>query len=377
MATHSLDGALKSLANALKICQELSLSDGELVERYVNDNDPMAFQALVYRHGPMVLGACRRILQNETEAEDAFQATFLVLVRKAATIRPPGKVSNWLYGVACNTARKAKATGQKRVVKEKEAAQQSVLTAPDQTWEDIKELLDTELYRLPDHYRSAIVLCDLESRTIAEAAQELHCPQGTVASRLRRGRELLAQRLSKYGLSLTAALLTSTFSAGRAQAKLSLTLLSSVLQTVSSASLPPGAQRAPTFSKGLKPMTTARLTLIPLLLILGTVLVTAGDPSSQKPLTGKPPDSQKKKPLMKEEPNELQKLLPPNTILLTEKDQGKTIHAQVGQLIVVCFPYPRPDNLAGFGGTGAGLSAGPCTETVNGGHKRLGKTVTK
>src|SRR5262249_15212782 len=154
-----------------------------------------AFEALIERHGPMVFGVCRRLLADPHAAEDAFQATFLVLVRKAASISPPEMVGNWLYGVACRTAHNARVTLAKLRAKAREmryipqAEEQG-----DAGWRDLQPLLDTELERLPDKYRASIVLCDLEGKSRTEAARQLGLPEGTLSSRLARGRELLGQR---------------------------------------------------------------------------------------------------------------------------------------------------------------------------------------
>ena len=153
--------------------------------------DEAAFEALVRRHGPMVLGVCRRVLRNHHDAEDAFQATFLVLVRKAASIVPREMVANWLYGVAYRTALKARSMIARQRVRERQVTEMPEPEAaePDDCWRDLQPLLDQELSRLPDKYRVPIVLCDLEGKTGKEAARQLGWPEGTVASRLARGRD--------------------------------------------------------------------------------------------------------------------------------------------------------------------------------------------
>jgi RNA polymerase sigma-70 factor (ECF subfamily) len=180
------------------------LTDGELLEGYLGKRDEAFFEALLHRHGPMVLGVCRRILQNEADAQDAFQATFLVFVRKAATIIPRAMVGNWLHGVAHKTALKARAMNRQRRAREREARANVRPATGAGALQDRLEVLDEALSRLPARYRAAIVLCDLEGRTIKEAAKQLDCPPGTVASRLAGGRTLLAKRLLRYGLCLTA-----------------------------------------------------------------------------------------------------------------------------------------------------------------------------
>src|SRR5262249_21683839 len=178
--------------------------------------------ALLRRHGPMVLGVCRRVLRNDADAEDAFQATFLVLVRKAASIRPRGLVGNWLYGVAHTTALKARAMSSRRAAKEREAAARPrpEREVAAETWERLQALLDQELQALPDKYRAAIVLCDLEGRPLKEAARQLGCPLGTVGTRLARGRSLLARRLARHGLTLVGGVLATVLSHNLATAQL-------------------------------------------------------------------------------------------------------------------------------------------------------------
>jgi RNA polymerase sigma factor (sigma-70 family) len=210
MAAAELNKVVEHLRSALGPQDAAAATDGDLLQRYVRQRDEAAFEALVRRHGPVVLGVCRRVLGNEADAEDAFQATFLVLVRKAPTLRCPGTVGNWLYGVACRAARQARrALGKRRM---KEARVVPKPEAPADPWTDLRDVLDRELERLPAKYRTAVVLCDLHGATGQEAARHLGVPAGTVASRLARGRALLAKRLSRHGLALTAAALSGVLS---------------------------------------------------------------------------------------------------------------------------------------------------------------------
>jgi RNA polymerase sigma factor (sigma-70 family) len=155
----------------------------------------------------MVLGVCTRVLRNETDAEDAFQATFLVLVRKAASVIPRTQVANWLHGVAHKTALKAKAMNTRRRVKEREAGAAQGRNATDRTSDSLLEILDGELSALPEKYRAPIVLCDLEGLSYREAAARLGCPQGTLSGRLTRARALLARRVGRRCPPVTAAAL--------------------------------------------------------------------------------------------------------------------------------------------------------------------------
>jgi RNA polymerase sigma factor (sigma-70 family) len=174
-----------------------SQTDNELLRRFLASRDENAFEALVWRHGPMVLALCRRILRDPQDAEDAFQAAFLVLVRKAASIARPELLGNWLYGVASRTARAARAAAEKRRVKEAEAVPREQ-PAQESPWQELQPFLDRELNRLPARYRIPLVLCHLEEKSRQEAARALGLPEGTLSSRLARGRALLAQRLMRW-----------------------------------------------------------------------------------------------------------------------------------------------------------------------------------
>jgi RNA polymerase sigma factor (sigma-70 family) len=203
MTTGQLGGVIRHLHQAALPRALPGLTDGELLERFIARRDEVAFEALLRRHGPMVLGVCRRALRNEADAEDAFQATFLVLVRKAATVVPRALVGNWLYGVARNTALKAKAMNRKRSAKESEAAAMPGPEAPAEDWPELQAVLDEELSRLPEKYRVPIVLCEVEGKALKDAAQQLGWPRGTVASRLARGRGLLARALARRGMAIS------------------------------------------------------------------------------------------------------------------------------------------------------------------------------
>ena len=182
----------------------VGLSDGQLLERFISRREEAALEALMQRHGPMVWGVCRRVLRDHHDAEDAFQATFLVLARRAASVVPREKVGNWLYGVAYQTARKARAMRAKRRLRESQVpdAPESA-AASDVRRDDLSEWLDHELSRLPEKYRTPIVLCELEGKTHGEAAAQLGWPIGTVSGRLSRARVMLAKRLTRRGVSIS------------------------------------------------------------------------------------------------------------------------------------------------------------------------------
>jgi RNA polymerase sigma factor (sigma-70 family) len=182
--------------------------DGELVARFVRLRDEEAFAELVRRHGPMVLATCRRALHPDAHAaDDAFQAAFLVLATKAGAVRPPGRVGAWLHGVAVRVARRAKAWVRK-VAPLAPADLDRVPAAaaePDPDLAGLRAAIDDVLAGLPARYRSAVVLCDLEGRSRAEAAGALGWSEGTLSGRLARARKLLADRLARRGFAPAAA----------------------------------------------------------------------------------------------------------------------------------------------------------------------------
>ncbi len=199
------------------------LTDRQLIERFVDRRDAAAeaaFAALVTRHGPMVLDVCRQLLGDHQHAEDAFQAVFLVLARKAGSIRDPDLLGNWLYGVALRTARKARGRLARRRQNEEDQAVESpeaVQAVPaDQAAmaREQAEALHREIDRLPGPFRLPVVLCYFEGLTLDEAAQRLRCPAGTVHSRLARARDKLRRGLTRRGVVLPAAALAAVLDPG-------------------------------------------------------------------------------------------------------------------------------------------------------------------
>jgi RNA polymerase sigma factor (sigma-70 family) len=294
-------------------------TDGQLLESFVRCREEAALEVLVRRHGPMVWGVCRRTLHSHHDAEDAFQATFLVLVRKASTVKPREMVGNWLYGVAHQTALKARATMAKRRTRERQVADmpEPAATEPG-LWRDLQPVLDQELSRLPDKYRVAIVLCDLEGKTRKEAARQLGCPEGTVAGRLARARIMLAKRLTRRGVALSGGALAAVLCQQAASAGVPASV---VVSTIKAATLLAAGKAAATGAISLKVaaltegvmkamLFTKLKTVLAVMLILGftaagaTVLTsrTAAGQEDKQPLAEKPvATSAKQEPEKKEE----------------------------------------------------------------------------
>jgi RNA polymerase sigma factor (sigma-70 family) len=184
-------------------------SDGRLLERFRQQRDETAFTALVQRHGPLVLGVCSRVLGHEQDAEDAFQATFLVLARKAGSIRKTESLGAWLYEVAYRIALKARARAARQRVRERQAADMPRAEhGREELSQELRAQLDEELHRLPERYRRLLLLCDLQGQTHQEAARRLGLPAGSLSRHLGRARALLRERLVQRGITLSAALLT-------------------------------------------------------------------------------------------------------------------------------------------------------------------------
>ncbi len=204
MKTTSYPSILNHIQQKLQPSLFRSVPDALLLERFLNQRDEAAFELLTWRHGAMVYGVCQRILRHAQDAEDAFQAAFLTLARKAATIGKRESIGGWLYMVAFRIALRAKAQRAHRTRLEKPLHDLLVEDRSDDpvdvaAWRELSRLLDTELSRIPEKYRTAFVLCHLEGKTCEEAAEHLGCPRGTIQSRVGRARERLQARLSRRG----------------------------------------------------------------------------------------------------------------------------------------------------------------------------------
>jgi RNA polymerase sigma factor (sigma-70 family) len=188
--------------------------DGSLLEQFAKNRDAVAFEAIVARHSSMVFNVCRRMLREQGDVEDAFQATFLILVRKAGTLRDRERLRTWLYGVARRVASRARSQKDRRRSREQRlfTSEPSVDSPREVERRELFAVLDDELSRLPEKHRSAIVLCDLEGLTYEQAARNLECPLGTLKTRLTSGRKRLRERLIRRGIAPA----TATLAAGLA-----------------------------------------------------------------------------------------------------------------------------------------------------------------
>lgn len=207
------------------------MADSQLLERYIATKDEAAFEVLLDRYGPMVLGVCRRMIADAHLAEDVFQATFLLLVRKAHTVRRRESLSSWLHGVAMRLAWKARTAASRQ-----RPGEMPEMASPDSTaevgWRDLRPLLDEEVQRLPGKCREAFVLCYLEGKSNADAARQLGCPEGTVFSRLAQARDRLRGRLTRRGVTLSAAGLTTLLGTSSLSAALPPVLKQSTMQAI-------------------------------------------------------------------------------------------------------------------------------------------------
>jgi RNA polymerase sigma factor (sigma-70 family) len=261
------------------------LTDAHLLERFTTRHEEAAFATLVQRYGPMVLGVCRRILHNVHDAEDAFQATFLIFVRKAATIGKREALGCWLHRVALRTALRAKANAANRRMHERQVKnmRQTDFVATV-VWNDLRPVLDEEVERLPEKLRVPFVLCYLEGKTYEQAAQQLRCRPGTLSRRLAQARELLRIRLTRRGLALPAGVLGAALSRHAAPAALSAPLAASTIKAALSSAAGNAATAAGVSTHvaalvegGLRAMFATKLKIATaLLLVIGTATLGVG-----------------------------------------------------------------------------------------------------
>jgi RNA polymerase sigma factor (sigma-70 family) len=231
---------LRSLRHALGPAAEPARTDRQLLGQFVEQADHAAFGELVQRHGPMVLAACRRVLHDGADADDAFQATFILLARKAASRGWHESIGGWLHEVAFRVASRARAAAARRRVVESQVPVMDMLkpNLSEADRQELRAILDRELAQLPEKYRAPLVLCYLEGMTNDQAAEHLGWTKGTVSGRLARARDLLRGRLARRNLALSLAVLTGALAESAAPAAVPATLMNSTIQA---ALLPPNA----------------------------------------------------------------------------------------------------------------------------------------
>jgi RNA polymerase sigma factor (sigma-70 family) len=290
-----LKGLIRCLSTIAGGRPAAGLTDRQLLMEFSACADQTAFAALVERHAPMVLRVCRRVLRQEQDAEDAFQATFLVLAKKAATIRKTEALASWLHGVAYRVALRAKRDAGRWHRHEREAQLMSTKASTGEAdWREVQATLDEEIQALPEKYRAPFVLCFLEGKGRAEVARELGLKEGTVWNRVSRARKLLQERLGRRGIALPALLAAGALSEGMARAA-PRRLICSTLQAVSGQAARAGAvsARVAALAKGVSetmPMTKMK-TMALFLTVTGLVAFGAGtalkgNTSTQPPVTG-------------------------------------------------------------------------------------------
>lgn len=268
MVVRQLRDVVKHLRRYSILRNDGTLTDDELLGLFASKHDEDAFKALVTRHGPLVLGVCRRVLGHVHDAEDAFQVTFIVLARKAATLRKPKLVGNWLYGTAYRIALKAKSLRARRCAREIQVSELPQVATVDERscCGDLGPLLDEELSRLPKKYRAPLVLCHLKDRSRKEAAAQLQIPEGTLSSRLATARAMLAKRLGHRGVTISGGVLAMVLTKETASACLPPSLISA---TTKAAMLCAAGQMA---AAGLSPHAVALAEGMVSTLSAGTVL---------------------------------------------------------------------------------------------------------
>jgi RNA polymerase sigma factor (sigma-70 family) len=240
--TQSAIPLLSQYLRCLRTGYSDSSSDHELLQRFVACREEAAFAVLVQRHAAMVLGLSRSILRNHHDAEDIFQATFLVLARKAGSIRKGESVGSWLYAVAHRLAHKARVnTGKRRHTEQQAAVPTEQMPMDEATWGELRDILHEEVSRLPEKYRAAVVLCYWQGQTHEQAGQQLGCARGTIKDRLEKAREILRKRLTRRGLALSAAWIATSLSEG-----MSATVSAELVQTTVRGAMLFSVERLPT-----------------------------------------------------------------------------------------------------------------------------------
>jgi RNA polymerase sigma factor (sigma-70 family) len=292
MATEQLHTLLRQLRRLAVSRESSGLSDVQLLERFVATRDEAAFEVLVWRHGPMVLSMCRRVLRHEQDAEDSFQATFLALARKAGSIGKRQALASWLYKVAFRIALEAKRGRQKQCTRDRIAAGPPMDGLVDEVIaRDVAHRVDEEVNRLPERYRAPVILCYFEGKTYDEAARILGCPRGTVGIRLMRARERLRSRLTRRGLTLSSGVLATVLAPTHLNAAPALLVSNTVrvasgLTRVATAANAASPSVAALAEGVLKAMFITKLKVIAAVVLVGAVGTGAGLTSYRGLATG-------------------------------------------------------------------------------------------
>jgi RNA polymerase sigma factor (sigma-70 family) len=303
-------------------------SDGDLLQQFVAERDEGVFARILERHGPLVFGVCRQVLGNPHDAEDAFQATFLVLARKAAFIRKQEALAAWLHRVALNIARTARSSTAQRRVHERQAVLMSQSSPVDEVaLRDWRPVIHEEVDRLPEKYRVGVVLCYLEGKTHEEAARQLGWPLGTVKGRLARARDLLRTRLARRGLALSVPAFAVALTQKGASAAVPVTLLGHTLRAAvpfaGGGSIPTGVvsvQALALAKAALQTMTATKLLHL-FVWILAVGVITLGTVLGAG-LGGQGVKQDNSDPASKPSPMKQQEIAPP---ALIQKDKAKGI----------------------------------------------------
>lgn len=230
MAENQLAKVVEHARRLVSTHKTAEQTDGALLRAFSTGNDQAAFAALVKRHGALVLAVCRRVLRQDQDAEDAFQATFLFLARRAASLHKQGSLAGWLHGVARRMATNARRANARRRRHERQAkSMEPANPAWEAAWREVQVLLDEEIQRLPEKYREPFILCCLENQGGAAVALRLGLKEGTVWSRLAEARKRLARRLAKRGVALSAALTAATLAPSQVVATVPASLASATV----------------------------------------------------------------------------------------------------------------------------------------------------
>jgi RNA polymerase sigma factor (sigma-70 family) len=295
MATAPFTDILLHVRQIIGLRPAGELGDRQLLERFARQHDQAAFEALVRRHGPLVLGLCLRVLNNADDADDAFQATFLVLARKAASIRKQDSLGSWLYGVAYRIALKARSQVVRRQAHERRLFDMAIDDPPDEPiWRELRPVIDEELGRLPHKYRVPLVLCYLEGKTNEQAARQLGWTKGTVSGRLARARELLRGRLTRRGVTLAGAVICMSL-AEHARAVVPTALVTSTVEAATSfaagktlAAAAISTQAAPLAKGALQTMFLTKVRLVTGFVVAAGLLGTGAGVATHQAWAGKP-----------------------------------------------------------------------------------------